>query len=197
MGTGLQAAALHASDERPLIVGDLRRRSDRAGCPRPTPATFACRSADGPASVPLRPFLDGLAASHNRKTLNHVFLRVRQVRPWDAAWKTSLKCGASTRASRALRMLKSLHQSWSRSPAPTGNSAPAPTCEPCTGDGRTGRAADRSDRRGLCVGMREFDNDPGSALFPSRRGGPPIGDAIKRRLAKHVEAPAHECPTLR
>ena len=49
----------------------------------------------------------------------------------------------------------------------------------------------------LRVWMRECDEDPASALFPSRHGGPLTRDAIERRLAQHVKTAERECPTLR
>jgi site-specific recombinase XerD len=48
----------------------------------------------------------------------------------------------------------------------------------------------------LRVWMRETAGEPGSALFPSRHGGPLTRDAIERRLAKHVATARRDCPTL-
>lgn len=49
----------------------------------------------------------------------------------------------------------------------------------------------------LRVWMRECDDDPASALFPPRHGGPLARDAIERRLAQHAKTAERACPTLR
>jgi site-specific recombinase XerD len=44
--------------------------------------------------------------------------------------------------------------------------------------------------------IRERQGQPADPLFPSRDGGPLSRDAIERRLAKHVTAAQHGCPSL-
>jgi site-specific recombinase XerD len=66
------------------------------------------------------------------------------------------------------------------------------------GKGRKERVAPltRQSVAVLRVWMRETAGEPGSALFPSRHGGPLTRDAIERRLAKHVATARRDCPTL-
>jgi integrase/recombinase XerD len=49
----------------------------------------------------------------------------------------------------------------------------------------------------LRVWTRENDVPATRPLFPARHGGPLTRDAIERRLAKHVDAARHDCPSLR
>jgi site-specific recombinase XerD len=44
--------------------------------------------------------------------------------------------------------------------------------------------------------MAERQGTPESPLFPTNRGQPMSRDALEQRLARHVNAATHTCPTL-
>jgi integrase/recombinase XerD len=68
-----------------------------------------------------------------------------------------------------------------------------------TGKGRKARVVPltRQTVAVLRVWTRENDVPATRPLFPARHGGPLTRDAIERRLAKHVDAARHDCPSLR
>ena len=69
----------------------------------------------------------------------------------------------------------------------------------CLGKGRKERVSPLTSQTVAVLKswMRERQDQPKHPLFPSRTGGPLTRDAVERRLAKHLDAAQHKCPTLR
>lgn len=69
----------------------------------------------------------------------------------------------------------------------------------CRGKGRKERATPLRAQsiRVLRAWLRECRGDPGSPVFPGRRGGALSRDAVERVVAKHTASAAQRCPSLR
>lgn len=69
----------------------------------------------------------------------------------------------------------------------------------CQGKGRKQRCTPlrREVVRVLAAWLRECPSDPGTPVFPSSRGGPLSRDAVERLVARHRQAAARRCPSLK
>jgi integrase/recombinase XerD len=69
----------------------------------------------------------------------------------------------------------------------------------CHGKGRKERCTPLTSQTAAVLRswMAELGGEPGSPVFPSRRGGPLSRDAVERLIGKYAAAAATRCPSLR